>query len=248
MRTVFRTFFRLLIGSFCLSLLYLIACKWILPPLTLTQLADRLQGKTVRYQPVSYENMAPDMKLAVLAAEDQLFPVHKGFDWRAVRESLNGERGGKKGNRPVGAAASTISQQTAKNVFLWQGKGSSRYVRKVLEIPYTWLIENIWGKQRILEVYLNVAQMGDGIYGVEAAAGVYFRKTAAQLSRAEAAHIAAALPNPVIYTVKPVSAYVRRKSAWVQKQMANLRGYEKIRELIDPKKPTNLSNKTHGNQ
>lgn len=232
MRFLFRFIFRLLTWIFGLSLLYLLACKWIMPPTTLTQLADRLNGKAVQYKPVAYKAISPNMKLAALAAEDQLFPTHKGFDWKAVNESLNGQRAGRKGTRPVGAAASTISQQTAKNVFLWQGNGWSRYVRKALEAPYTWLIEKIWGKQRILEVYLNVAQTGDGLYGVEAASQTYFKKPALQLSRAEAAQIAASLPNPVVYTVKPQSAYVRRKSAWVQKQMTNLTGYKEIRVLL----------------
>ncbi len=248
MRALFRFVFRMLTWAFGLSLVYLLVCKWMLPPTTLTQLADRFTGKTVQYVPVRYEAISSDMKLAVLAAEDQLFPEHNGFDWKAVNESLSGQRAGRKGTRPVGAAASTISQQTAKNVFLWQGNGWSRYVRKVLEVPYTWLIEKIWGKQRILEVYLNVAQTGDGRYGVEAAAQTYFGKRAARLTSGEAAQIAASLPNPILYTVKPQSAYVRRRLAWLQRQMNNLRGYPKIQELIYPQTKPNLSNKTRGNQ
>ncbi len=202
-----------------------------MPPTTLTQIGARIAGKTVVYKPVSYADISPAMKLAIIAAEDQLFPAHKGFDWKAVEESLKGERAGKSGTRSIGAAASTISQQTAKNVFLWQGKGWSRYVRKVLEIPYTWLIEKIWGKKRILAIYLNVAQTGDGLYGVEAAADTYFDKNAGNLSKGEAAQIAAALPNPVVYTVKPQSSYVRRKSKWILAQMANLDGYPEIQKL-----------------
>lgn len=232
MRFLFRSLFRLLFAAFGLSLLYLVACKWVMPPTTLTQLADRFGGKSVQYRPVAFKAISPSMKLAVLAAEDQLFPTHRGFDWKAVNESLSGQRAGRKGTRPAGAAASTISQQTAKNVFLWQGNGWSRYARKVLEVPYTWLIEKIWGKQRILEVYLNVAQTGDGLYGVEAAANTFFDKGAGKLNRNEAAQIAASLPNPVFYTVKPQSAYVRRRSAWILQQMTNLSSYKEIQDLL----------------
>lgn len=231
MRVLLRFVFRLLGSLFGLSLLYLLACKWILPPITPTMIAARMEGKTIRYKPVAYKTIAPDMKLAVIAAEDQLFPAHKGFDWKAVKESLNGQRAGRKGKRPAGAAASTISQQTAKNVFLWQGTGWSRYVRKILEVPYTWLIEQIWGKERILEVYLNVAQTGDGIYGVEAASETFFGKNSGKLTRKEAAQLAATLPNPVVYTVQPPSAFVRRRSTWILKQMNNLRGDTEIRKL-----------------
>lgn len=226
-----RFLFRLVFYLFIASLVYLVLCKWIMPPTTLTQLSDRLSGKTVKYTPVKGTEISSEMKLAVIAAEDQLFPDHKGFDAKAIEESLAGERAGRKGKRPPGAAASTLSQQTAKNAFLWQGTGWSRYVRKALEVPYTWLIENIWGKKRILEVYLNVAQTGDGIYGAEAAAREYFNKSATTLSTAEAAQIAACLPNPVRYTVRPLSSYVRRRAGWIQRQMKNLRDYPEVQKL-----------------
>ena len=125
--------------------------------------------------------------------------MHNGFDWKAIDKSLNNDSS--KNSRPAGAAASTISQQTAKNVFLFQGEGILRYIRKPLEAVYTKLIEWIWGKQRILEVYLNTVEMGKGIFGIEAAAQQYFHKPAKNLSRNEAAMIIACLPNPKIYTV-----------------------------------------------
>ncbi|RYD50836.1 MAG: monofunctional biosynthetic peptidoglycan transglycosylase [Sphingobacteriales bacterium] len=229
---MFRLLFRTILWLFVASLGYLVLCKWMLPPVTLTQLSDRLQGQSVQYQPVKWDAISPEMKLAVIASEDQLFPDHKGFDWKAVQESMDGQRSGKGGTRPAGAAASTISQQVAKNVFLWQGTGWSRYVRKALEVPYTWLIETLWGKKRILEVYLNVAQTGTGIYGVEAASQLYFGKLARQLSGNEAARIAAALPNPVRYTVQPLSSYVKRRSDWILRQMNNLRGYPEVKKLV----------------
>ena len=125
--------------------------------------------------------------------------------------------------------ASTISQQTAKNVFLWQGGG---YFRKGMEVYFTFMIENIWGKKRILETYLNVAEMGPGIYGVQAASRKYFNKDARNLTRQEAAMIAACLPNPVKYTVKPLSRYVSNRSALLLRQMNNLEGDPDIQELL----------------
>ena len=137
----------------------------------------------------------------------------------------------KKGHQK-GAAASTISQQTAKNVFLWQGHGNAKYVRKALEFVYTYTIELIWGKKRILEVYLNVAEMGKGIYGIEAAAQEYFNKPAKKLNRKEAAMIIACLPNPKKYTVKPVSKRVQWRYPNIQRQMTNLNGYPAVKELV----------------
>ena len=115
--------------------------------------------------------------------------------------------------------ASTISQQVAKNVFLWQGRS---WIRKGLEVYFTFMIELLWNKKRILQMYMNVAQMGDGVYGIEAAAQKYFRKPASDLTRQEAAMIAACLPNPVRYTIKPVSTYVRYRAGWIMRQMNNL--------------------------
>ena len=126
--------------------------------------------------------------------------------------------------------ASTISQQVAKNVFLWQGRS---WIRKGLEVYFTFMIEKIWGKQRILEMYLNVSEMGKGIYGVEAASRAYFKKPAKNLSRYEAALIASALPNPVKYTVKPLSRYVSARARWVLRQMGNLDGDSDIKLVIN---------------
>jgi monofunctional biosynthetic peptidoglycan transglycosylase len=125
--------------------------------------------------------------------------------------------------------ASTISQQVAKNVFLWQQRS---YIRKALEVYFTFMIEWVWGKRRILEVYLNVIEMGEGIYGVEAASRVYFKKPAARLTRSESAQIAACLPNPKKYTVKPISRHVVIRSAWILRQMGNLQNDPDIQELL----------------
>ena len=169
------------------------------------------------------------MKLAVLASEDQLFPDHSGFDWKAIDKSMN--KAEKKG-RVRGGAASTISQQTAKNVFLWSGSGWSRYIRKGLEVPYTAGIEALWPKRRILEVYLNVIETGPGLFGVEAAAQHYFGKSAATLSRKEAAQIAAGLPAPKVFTVVPLSNRVKNRTPWILKQMSNLEGDPDVKALL----------------
>jgi monofunctional biosynthetic peptidoglycan transglycosylase len=125
---------------------------------------------------------------------------------------------------------STISQQTAKNVFLWQGRS---WLRKALEVYFTFMIEKIWGKKRILEVYMNVAEMGDGIFGIEKASQKYFTKSAANLSRQEAAMIAACLPNPRRYSVKPVSRYVSVRSGWILRQMNNLQADPDIQKIVN---------------
>lgn len=165
-----------------------------------------------------------------MASEDQLFVFHNGFDWNALEKSLDG--GGKKKKRKKGSAASTISQQTAKNVFLWQGRGILKYIRKAPEFFYTFLIESIWSKQRIMEVYLNVIEMGPGIYGIEAAAQHYFKKSSAQLTKKEAALIIATLPNPKKYSANPASRAVNWKAGWIVRQMQRLERYPEIKTFI----------------
>jgi monofunctional biosynthetic peptidoglycan transglycosylase len=172
-------------------------------------------------------SLAP--KLAAMASEDQLFPDHNGFDWKSIEKSMKYKPTKKKKLR--GAGASTISQQVAKNVFLWQGSGVSRYIRKLPEIYYTIMIELIWGKRRILEVYLNIAEMGPGIFGIEAASQAYFHKSAKALSRPEAAMIISCLPSPKRYTVKPMSRWVRWKYPRVLGQMKNIEEDPDVQKL-----------------
>jgi monofunctional biosynthetic peptidoglycan transglycosylase len=169
--------------------------------------------------------MSPNIKLAVMASEDQLFPDHNGFDIKAIKKAMNYNK--KHATKVRGA--STISQQVAKNVFLWQGRS---LFRKGLEVYFTFMIEKVWSKKRILEMYLNVAEMGKGIFGVQAASKAYFNKDAKNLTRAEAAMIAAALPNPKLYTVKPLSSYVGNRYNEIIRQMNNLDGDEDIEALI----------------
>ncbi|WP_194774942.1 monofunctional biosynthetic peptidoglycan transglycosylase [Pararhodonellum marinum] len=151
---------------------------------------------------------------AVVASEDQKFMSHFGFDTEEIQKAMKDREAGRRVR-----GASTISQQTAKNVFLWPGKN---FVRKGLEAYFTLLIEVIWPKERILEVYLNVIEMGDGIYGVEAASQFYFKKEAAKISRQEAALIAAVLPNPLRWSPSKPTAYIRTRQNWIMRQMNNL--------------------------
>jgi monofunctional biosynthetic peptidoglycan transglycosylase len=171
---------------------------------------------------VRYPRMA---RLAVIASEDQLFPDHSGFDWKSIKKAQKYNE--RKPGRIRGA--STISQQVAKNVFLWQGRS---WFRKGLEVYFTFMIETFWSKQRILDVYLNVIEMGDGIFGIEAAAQAYFNKPARNLSRPEAAMIAACLPNPKRYKVKPPSAYIMSRAAFIQRQMNNIGNDPDVQEVI----------------
>ena len=223
---MFRILKKIFLYLFISQFLYIILLKWLDPPITLTQLGSVLSGEGLKRDYINYEEMSPNIKLAVMASEDQIFPDHNGFDFNSIKKAMAYNE--KKPGRIRGA--STISQQVAKNVFLWQGRS---WIRKGLEVYFTFMIEKIWGKQRILEMYLNVSEMGKGIYGVEAASRAYFKKPAKNLSRYEAALIASALPNPVKYTVKPLSRYVSARARWVLRQMGNLDGDSDIKLVIN---------------
>lgn len=226
---------RAAIICFLSSFIYLIICIWVMPPITITQTGAALSKYGLKRDYVSWEEISPNLKLAAIASEDQLFPEHEGFDWKAMEKSFEQKetKTKKKSNRIRGAGSSTISQQTAKNVFLWQGSGFvGRGMRKVPEFYFTKMIEWIWGKKRILEVYLNVIEMGPGIFGAEAAAQKYFSKKAKDLTRKEAAMIIASLPNPKIYTVKPLSKWVSWRSEKILIQMNNIADDDAIKEMI----------------
>ncbi len=210
--------------GFFISILYILFCKWINPPITITQLVSVLTGHGLKRNYVSLNNMSPNIKLAVMSAEDQLFPDHNGFDFKSIEKARKHNQKSKSLR-----GASTISQQVAKNVFLWQHGG---YFRKGLEVYFTFMIELLWSKKRILEMYLNVAEMGDGIFGADAASLKYFKKTSQNLSRSEAAMIAACLPNPKGYKVKPLSRHVAIRYPWIMRQMVNLEGDQDIQKLI----------------
>jgi monofunctional biosynthetic peptidoglycan transglycosylase len=219
---------RVVLWLFFLQLGYIFFCKWINPPITVTQLTNAFEGDGLQRDYIAYDEMGSNIKLAVMASEDQLFPDHNGFDVKSIKKAMKyNERHPKKTR-----GASTISQQTAKNVFLWQHGG---FFRKGLEVYFTFMIELTWSKQRILEMYLNVAEMGPGIFGVEAASMAYFHKHAKSLSRSEAAKIAACLPNPKKFTVVPQSRWVMKRSVKILKQMNNLEGDEDVMRVIGGK-------------
>lgn len=225
LHTIWRWIKRIFIFLFIFQLLYIVVLKWIYPPITITQFTAWISGDGLKRDYVDETSISYTIKLAVIASEDQLFPDHSGFDWKNIKKAMDYNK--KKPGRIRGA--STISQQVAKNVFLWQGRS---WLRKGLEAYFTKMIEWIWGKKRILEMYLNVIEMGKGIYGAQAAADTYFNKPAKKLSRKEAALIAACLPNPSRYTVKPRSSYVQRRHLWVLRQMNNLESDKELQQII----------------
>jgi monofunctional biosynthetic peptidoglycan transglycosylase len=188
-------------------------------------IATRDQKYETHYDWVDLEQISPHAALAVIASEDQQFPFHTGFDLKSIREAVR-ENAHRK--RPRGA--STISQQVAKNLFLWNG---ASYVRKGIEAWLTVLIETLWPKERILEVYLNVAEFGPGVYGVEAASLRFYRKHAARLTRAEAATLAAVLPNPIRMHADRPSVYVMSRRDWILGQMRGLGGRQYL-ESVEP--------------
>ncbi len=204
-----------------LTLLPIIIFRWVAPPTSAVMLEDRIgrilrgePARPIRYRWTAWTGIAPVMRLAVVAAEDQKYPQHWGFDFEAISEAVDDASAG---GRLRGA--STISQQVARNLFLWQGRS---WIRKGLEAYFTVMLEACWSKRRILEVYLNIAEFGDGLYGVGAASQADFGKRPADLLPREAALLAAVLPNPHVLHVRRPSEYVQRRADWIERQMAQL--------------------------
>ena len=222
---------KLFVILFISSTVYLFICKWLMPPVTVTQISNAF-GYGLKRDYVAWDEISYNVKLAAIASEDQSYPDHSGFDWDAIEKSLKPKKKNKKSKIPLGGGASTITQQTAKNVFLWQGGSITKYIRKVPELYFTKMIEWVWGKRRILEVYLNTIEMGPGIFGIEAAAQEYFHKSAKKLSRSEAAMIIACLPNPKKFTVKPVSRRVSWRFPQIVQQMRNTEDDEDLQAII----------------
>jgi len=222
---------RFFLYLFLSSLLYVLITKFLEPPITITQITN-VFGLGLKRDYVSWNDMSYNIKLAAIASEDQAFTDHMGFDWDAIEKSLHPKKKNKKSKIPIGGGASTISQQTAKNVFLWQGGQYDKYIRKIPEVYFTFLIELIWGKQRILEVYLNVVETGPGCFGVEAAAQHYFHKAAKNLSRAEAAMIVAGFPNPKKFTARPMTRRVAWRYPQILREMNNIETDEDVVALL----------------
>ena len=225
---------RLVAAFLVLSVLSVLLLRWIPPPASAFMVQRELQawwtgepGFRLRHEWVGWEELSPELRIALVAAEDQKFPEHHGFDWDAIESAWRHNREGRRVH-----GASTISQQTAKNLFLWPGRS---WLRKGLEVYFTVLVETLWPKRRILEVYMNVAEFGDGIYGAEAASQAYFRKPAARLSRREAALLAAVLPSPRKLRPDRPSRYLLAAAAWIERQAQQLGGPDYLAEL-EPKR------------
>ncbi|WP_313376847.1 monofunctional biosynthetic peptidoglycan transglycosylase [Chishuiella sp.] len=209
---------------FIIHILYIVVLKWINPPFTITQVQQMFEQGKLKRDYISYDEMGDNIKIAVVSSEDQKFPVHNGFDIDGIQKAIEKNKSGKKLH-----GGSTISQQVAKNVFLWQGRS---WLRKGLEVYFTFMIEKIWSKQRILEMYLNTSEMGIGVFGIEAASEYYFNKPAKDLTKNEAARIAAALPLPRKYNVNPPSPFISRRAANIQRQMRNLQGSSDLQKIL----------------
>ncbi len=228
MKKVGQFLIKFFIRLFIFHLAYTLIIWVFNPPITLTMLGSLIGGDGLKRDYVSLDNISKEARLAVIASEDQLFAEHFGFDLKGIQAAMefNENQTGKL------RGGSTISQQVAKNVFLWQGRS---YFRKGLEAYCTLWIELLYSKRRILELYLNIAEMGKGVYGIEAAAQHYFKKRAKNLSTSEAAAIAACLPSPKKYNASKPSKYVSRRINWIKKQMGHLRSDPDIKAIIDDK-------------
>ncbi len=225
-----RAVFIFLIALLTISVVLVLLCKRVNPPFSAFMLNSRatalLSGDDAyvfRHVWVNLNEISPNLALAVVASEDQKFPEHWGFDVQAIEKAyaLN-----QHSHKVLGA--STISQQVAKNLFLWSDRS---YLRKGLEAYFTVLIESFWTKRRILEIYLNIAEFGQGVYGAEAASEYFFHKSAARLTRHDASLMAAALPNPQRFSVSQPSPYILQRQDWILRQMQALGGPEMLNEI-----------------
>lgn len=214
----FKVLKHLLLGSLLTSITAVLAFRWIDPPASAFMVKDLVEDVNVKQQWVSIERISPSMVQAIIASEDQNFEQHYGFDVEAIEKALqHNERisNFKKSSRRI-RGASTLTQQTAKNMFLWRSRS---WVRKGLEVYFTVLMEVLWPKKRIAEVYLNTAEFGKGIYGVESAAKRYFGKRASELTLNESALLTAVLPNPKRFKVDSPSPYVLQRRDWIVNQV-----------------------------
>ncbi len=218
LKKLFKTVLRVFLALFILSILMTVLFRFVpvpVTPLMISRYFEMEEGK-IDYTWKSIDKISPNMALAVVTSEDQKFEEHFGFDIEAIEKAVkyNEKHKGKKIK-----GASTISQQTAKNVFLWQGRS---WLRKGLEVYFTFLIEILWSKERIMETYLNVIEMGPGVYGAEAAAQYYFKKPAIKLTKSEAATIAAILPNPLRWSASKPTPYIIKKRNWILRHMRKM--------------------------
>lgn len=229
--SIFKFLWKSIIWFIIISVLSVILYRWLSVPVTPLMLIrcveQKLDGKkmVLEHDWVSLDEISPKLQLAVVCSEDQNYLKHFGFDWGAIEKAMKGNEEGKRFR-----GGSTITQQTAKNVFLWPGRS---YIRKAFEAWFALLIEIFWSKERIMEVYLNSIEMGPGIYGAEAASQFWFKKSANKLSKDQAAAIAAILPNPLKYKANPPTAYITKRKGWINQQMnfwGNKLDYDKYKD------------------
>ena len=241
LKKIFGILLRIVIIFLILSVGSVILFRWTPVPITPLMLIRCVEQKAageklvMKHDWVSLEQISPKLQLAVVCSEDQNYLNHYGFDFKAIEKALKSKEEGKKIR-----GASTISHQTAKNVFLWPGRS---YIRKAFEVYFTLLIELCWSKERIMEVYLNSIEMGNGIYGAESAAQYWFKTSAKNLSKDQSAAIAAILPNPLKYIAHPPGTYISKRKVWIKLQMSfwgNQLDYDKYNDA----EPDNKTTKT----
>ena len=211
MKKLIRIAFKISIALIVISLAAVVIYRWVNPTITPLMISRAFDGADINKKWVPIDQISPNLVCASIASEDNNFLGHRGFDLGAIYDAIDEHNRGKRQR-----GASTISQQTAKNVFLWSGKS---WIRKGLEVYFTFLIEHVWGKERIMEVYLNVIEMGNGVYGAEAAAQHYFGRSASQLTKRQAALIVAAYPNPRQRDPAHPTAYLNKRAAQIQRLM-----------------------------
>ncbi len=216
MKRFSRFLLKIILWFISLSILWILVYKFVPVPYTPLMIIRNMEGDDsfkLNHQWKPLDEISEELQLAVICSEDQNFLTHNGFDVKAIKEAMLENEEGKRLR-----GGSTISQQTAKNVFLWQGRS---WLRKGLEAWFTVMIEVFWSKERILEVYLNSIEMGEGVFGAEAASKYWFNKSAKNLSRNQASAIAAILPNPRKYKANPTSSFINSRKNWIQRQMRN---------------------------
>lgn len=233
---IWRFVWKLSLWFLIISIVSVIVFRWVPIPVTplmvIRCVEHKMDGKEMKLKKdwVPLEELSPHLQLAVVCTEDQNYLKHNGFDFGAIEKAMKHNKTSKRKR-----GASTISQQVAKNVFLWPSRS---WVRKGFEVYFTFLIELFWSKQRIMEVYLNVIEMGDGIYGAEAASKAYFNKSANALTKRQAATIAVTLPNPIKFSAKRPSAYLNKRISWAMQQMRYWGGkldYDKEKKKAEKK-------------
>lgn len=214
---------KIFVGFIFVSIFSVVLLKWLNPFTSSIMIQRKISAivtfknrQIIAYEWFSYDDISKNIALAVVAAEDQNFPTHFGFDLEQIEKAIEQHE---RGRRLRGA--STITQQVAKNLFLWEGRS---FIRKGLEAYFTVLIELLWSKERILEVYLNITEMGDMIFGVGAASQIYFKRLPNKLTRSQAALLAAIIPNPIRFSVRNPSGYILRRQGWILDQMSSLGG------------------------